>query len=181
MHAAACATARLLLSIGELDYDSEEPVPDVIWLALSAGLVRRALKDPEGLRTCFLMAESEEAQEVPSRKKYPRAQQDGEAGTAHSAEADSAAYEPQDGGLHSLCGAEWPGRLTCTHGSDSAGVALQGEPDQTQLSSSRNAARDRSARHERVDVALHRPEAAELSRCGTPEQGGHANLHYLAR
>ena len=176
VHVAACATALQLLPIAELDYDSEKPVPDVNWLALSVGLVRRVLIDPEGLRTCFFMAESEEAQEVPSRKKYPRAQQDGEAGTAHSAEADSAAYEPRNGGLHSLCGAEWPGTLTGTRGSDSAGVALQGEPDQTQPTSSRNAVHDRSARHERLDVHLQRSEAAELSRCGTPEEGGHASL-----
>ncbi len=118
------------------------------------------------------MAESEEAQEVPSRNKYPRAQQDGEAGTAHSAKADSAAHEPQKGGLHRLCGAEWPGRLTGTHGSDSAGGALLGEPDQTQPISSRNVAHDCSAWHEIPDAPLHRSEAAELSRCGTPEQGG---------
>ena len=120
------------------------------------------------------MAKSEEAQEVPIRKKYPRAQQDGEAGTAHSAEAHSVAYELPNKDSQSFGGAECPGKLIGSHGSDSAGAALRREPDETQPASSKDATYDHSNQHEELDICLQRLEAAELSRCGSPEKGGHA-------
>ena len=120
------------------------------------------------------MKRSGEAQEVQIRMKYPRAQQDGEAGTMHIAEAHSAAYVLPDKDLHSFRGTECLGRRTGTHRSDSAGAALPGEPDETQPASSKVAVYHDSAKHEELDVALHHVEAADISRCGTPEQGVHA-------
>ena len=118
------------------------------------------------------MAKREQTQEVPIRMKYPRTQQDGEACTTHGAEAHSTAYDALERDVHSFSGAEWPGKLSDIHRCDSAGVALHGKPDQTQAISGKGAVSNQSNQREEVDVNLHRLEAAELSRCGTSEQGG---------